>query len=162
MSNARYEVMGLDLLPQRKDMACWYASARMLLSWKDNNIHQRTAAVPLELDKASQNIREVNNGITNPQVIQLSKLLGLTAVPPMSVSPTQIGIWLRRYGPLWVNGTSHIVVIGGIDGMKVKVYDPWPVNIGKIEWRSLDGWYVGGSPSSRDISASVQTVFLHC
>lgn len=161
-NSSRYEVVGLNLLPQRKNMACWYASARMLLSWKNNNKHQRTAAHPNELDLASKNMWEVNNGITNPQVIQLAKRLGLTAIPPMSLPPEEIGNLLRRHGPLWVNGKSHIVVIAGINGMNVKVYDPWPVNVGKIDWRSLDTWYTGNDSSSRDTGMPVQTVFLHC
>lgn len=162
MSNSYYEVHGLDLIPQRRDMSCWYASARMLLNWKDNKIHQRSALVPPELDKNSQDLRDANNGIVNPQIIRMAKRLGLTSVPPMSVTSSQIGAWLRQYGPLWVNGDSHIVVIGGINGSKLKVYDPWPVDVGKIDWRSLDTWYEGTSKSSRDVGSSVQTVFLHC
>ena len=56
-----------------------------------------------------------------------------------------------------------MVVIAGIDGNKVKVYDPWPVNIGKIDWRDLDSWYYNGSSaSSRDTGMGVRTVLLHC
>ena len=53
------------------------------------------------------------------------------------------------YGPLWVNGQTHIVVIAGIDtnAQQVKVYDPWP-GIG-IGWRSLANWYVSGTSRSR-------------
>jgi hypothetical protein len=68
------------------------------------------------------------------------------------------------YGPLWVNGKSHIVVIAGIDtkNQMVKVYDPLPVNTGKVEWRSLQTWYASGtSISTRDTGGDVETVFLH-
>ena len=162
MSDSYFEVQALDLLPQRLNASCWYASARMLLNWKDNKIHQRSALIPPELDKASQSIRDGNKGILNPQIIPMAKRLGLTSVPAMSVSSHQIGAWLRQYGPLWVNGAAHIVVIGGIRGTMVKVYDPWPVNVGKVNWRSLETWYEGSARSSRDIGAGVQTVFLHC
>lgn len=162
MSDSYFEVQALDLLPQRLNASCWYASARMLLNWKDNKTHQRSALIPPELDKASQSIRDGNKGILNPQIIPMAKRLGLTSVPAMSVTSHQIGAWLRQYGPLWVNGAAHIVVIGGIRGTMVKVYDPWPVNVGKVNWRSLETWYEGSARSSRDIGAGVQAVFLHC
>ena len=162
MSTVRYEVVGLDLVPQRLNMACWYASTRMLLNWKENQRTQSSAMVAPELDVASRALRDANNGVQNPQIIQVAKRLGLKAVPPMSVTPAVIGQWLRHHGPLWVNGRRHIVAIGGIDGEKVKVYDPWPVNVGKTDWRSLSTWYEGSGSSGRDIGSGVQTVFLHC
>jgi hypothetical protein len=46
--------------------------------------------------------------------------------------------------------------------MTVKVYDPWPPNIGKIEWRSLVTWYAfGTSASTRDTGRDVEAVFLY-
>jgi len=67
MSNTKYEVIGLNLIPQRQDMSCWYASARMLLNWKENNQNQSSAISAPELtDAASQQVYEANNGITNP------------------------------------------------------------------------------------------------
>lgn len=48
------------------------------------------------------------------------------------------------------------------------LYDPWPPKVGKVDWRSLADWYVGGAnppgqpDSSRDIDKTVTTVFLHC
>lgn len=113
-------------------------------------------------DSASTKLRDDNTGIVNPAIIEFAKRLGLVAVPPMSPSPAAIETWLKEYGPLWVNGKSHIVVIAGIGEECVKVYDPAPINQGNIDWRSLAGWYVGGSVSSRDTGWDVQTVFLHC
>ena len=86
----------------------------------------------------------------------------------MSPTPQAIQGWLQQYGPLWVNGKAHIVVVAGIDGMKVKVYDPWPQGVGRVDWRSLKDWYVGGANpagqpnSTRDTSADVPVVFLYC
>jgi len=164
MSNTKYEVVGLNLIPQRQNMSCWYASARMLLNWKENNQNQSSAISAPELtDAASQQVYEANNGITNPGVIRMAKELGLVAVPPMCVTTSVIGLWLRQYGPLWVNGTRHIVVIAGVDDQQLLVYDPWPPNQGVIEWRAMQTWYEGTtSASSRDLSANTQTIFLHC
>ena len=163
MSSSRFEVFALDLIPQRLDMSCWYACARMLLNWKENKKNQSSAMVPPELDAQSRKIFDANSGIQNPQIIAMAMRLGLSAVPPMSVTSETIGKWLRQFGPLWVNGKTHIVVIGGVDGEKLKVFDPAPMNVGSIGWRSMSGWYEGNaSVSSRDIGAGVQTVFLHC
>jgi hypothetical protein len=103
-----------------------------------------------------------NNGIMNPQIVQLAKALGLEMVPPMSPSLSYLRRLLEQKGPLWTNGKSHIVVIAGIDetANRLYVYDPAPVGVGKIEWRGAD-WYVGNSVSSRDTGKDVQAVFLY-
>ena len=75
--------------------------------------------------------------------------------------------WLRKYGPLWVNGIKHIVVIAGIQGHKsgdsdLLIYDPWPVGAGVIQWRSLKNWYaLGDDEDSRDTRKSVEAIFLY-
>lgn len=164
MSHLPFEVQGMDLLPQRHSMSCWYASARMLLNWKEKQTGpQIRCEIPAELDKQSLNIRDANTGVGNKEILKLAKRLGLAAIPPMSVEPNQINAWLREYGPLWVNGTRHIVVIAGERNGDVKVYDPWPPNRGKIDWRSYNDWYEGDSSASRrDTSGSAELVFLHC
>jgi hypothetical protein len=162
---ATYEVPGMTLIPQAFTMSCWYASAQMLITWRQNQAQASLAwLVPPELDAQCSTIRDANTGIQNAQIIAMAKRLGLQAVPPLSPSVDALHDWLRMYGPLWVNGKSHIVVIAGIDteALTVKVYDPSPVNQGRIEWRSLVTWYAfGTSPSTRDTSADVQAVFLY-
>ncbi|MGD0458522.1 MAG: papain-like cysteine protease family protein [Terriglobia bacterium] len=160
-----YEVSGMTLIPQQMTRSCWYASAQMLIQWRQDLTKQSLAwLVPPDLDAESAKIRDGNAGILNPQILPMAKRLGLKAVPPMSPTPEALERWLRNYGPLWVNGKTHIVVIAGIKTatLEVKVYDPWPPNQGKIEWRSLATWYAfGTSPSTRDTGADVETVFLY-
>jgi hypothetical protein len=162
-----FEVQGVQLIAQDKDMACWYASAMMLLNWKER-FRPASANSCASIDQRTIDLYKANHGIQNPQIIPLAKRLGLVAIPPMSPTVEAIRDWLRQYGPLWTNGKGHIVVIAGIrkkhsGEYEVKVYDPWPgVGIG---WRSLAGWYTGfnaGSniASSRDTGADVQAVFL--
>ncbi len=162
---SHYEVPGMTLIPQRLQMSCWYASAQMLIQWKQDQLQASLSwLVPPELDAQCIQIRDANTGVQNPQILGLAKRLGLEAVPPLSPSAERIEDWLRAYGPLWVNGKTHIVVMAGVDTVtrKVKIYDPAPVNVGRIDWRTLDEWYVGGkSPSSRDTGRDVETVFLH-
>ncbi|MGI8812020.1 MAG: hypothetical protein ACR2IH_05770 [Pyrinomonadaceae bacterium] len=75
--------------------------------------------------------------------------------------------WLQKHGPLWVNGRSRIVVMAGIvkmpmSGTMLLVYDPSPVNIGRINWRSFCRWYeMGSSVSTRDTANDVEAVFLY-
>lgn len=164
-----YVVPGMTLIPQQDNMSCWYASAKMLIHWKMNKFQMcLVGLIPPELDGQSLKIRDAGSGILNPQILSMAKRLGLRAVPPMSPTNQALEMWLRRYGPLWVNGKSHIVVIAGIRDMQVKVYDPWPPKEGRIDWRSLKDWYVGGMnpagqpDSSRDTDRAVETVFLYC
>jgi ABC-type bacteriocin/lantibiotic exporter with double-glycine peptidase domain len=157
-----YTVPGMKLIRQTKTMSCWYASAQMLISWRRRARQLTEAALmdPSE-DSLARQIFAADAGISNQQIIALAKNLGLREVPPQSPSESALEAWLITYGPLWVNGKSHIVVLAGIRPGEVLVYDPWPFSRG-VEWRSLSGWYIGGSVDSRDISSDVSAVFLHC
>ncbi len=140
----QYEVSGMTLIPQQLDWSCWYASAQMLIQWKQDSLQQSLAdLVPPDLDAMCRKIRDDNQGITNPQIMDMAQRLGLATVPPVCPTPSTISGWLQDYGPLWVNGKTHIVVIAGINGLNVKVYDPSPKNAGNIDWRSLQTWYKG-------------------
>lgn len=159
-----YEVPGMQLISQTKNMACWYASAQMLIQWK-RSMTQSTLMNHPDPSELTETVKweVLNKGITNPQVVKLALALGLEQVPPLTPTPGYLLRLMQTYGPLWTNGTSHIVVIAGIDedNELLKVYDPWPWS-GKpqIAWRSFS-WYTGSTPSSRDISAEVQAVFLY-
>lgn len=160
-----YIVPGMTLIPQKLTMSCWYASAQMLIQWRQDCVQQSLPwLVPPELDAECTAIRDGNSGILNKQIVPMAKRLGLRAVPPSSPTVETLQDWLQCYGPLWVNGKQHIVVIAGIDteAMLVKVYDPSPLNIGRIEWRSLITWYAfGTSVSTRDTGNDVEAVFLY-
>lgn len=162
---SRYEVPGMTLIPQKMNMSCWYASTQMLIQWRQDQAQQSLGwLVPPDLDAQCVLIRDGNSGLANPQILPMAQRLGLKSVPPVSATPETMEMWLRSYGPLWVNGKSHIVVIAGVDTttLMLKVYDPWPVNVGKIEWRSLSGWYeFGTSVSTRDTGSDVTAVFLY-
>jgi Papain-like cysteine protease AvrRpt2 len=166
-----YEVLGVELIRQDKTYSCWFASAMMVLNWKERfrpgtgNKSQAVDQTTIELYNKAD-----TTGIFNPQIIPLAKRLGLVPVPPQSPTINGLAGWLHSYGPLWTNGTSHIVVIAGIPSLnnnnyQVKVYDPSPSMPG-IQWRSLSGWYAGFDPSKRDAATrdtgnDVEAVFLH-
>lgn len=160
-------VENMKLIPQALGMSCWYASLQMLIKWKEEKDQKSFAhLISPEFDAECIKIRDGNTGLVNPQILNLARRLGLKHVPPVSPTPDAMEGWLRDYGPLWVNGTSHIVVLAGIMwlpgvGHMVLVYDPWPVNVGKVEWRSLSDWYAGTAVDSRDTGAGVEAVFLY-
>lgn len=166
-ASINYEVPGMDLVVQDQTMACWYASAHMVLKWRDKN--RLGGLLTTRDDDATIQLYRANKGIQNAQILALAKRFGLKAVPPMSPSPDALYRWLQVYGPLWTNGLKHITVIAGIrgpvagGGYEVKVYDPWPGN--GVTWRSLGGWYTGmggdRNAGSRDAGADVEAVFLH-
>lgn len=145
-------------------MSCWYASAQMLIQWKRDNARMTLARNP-DPSQLTQTVtwEVTNRGVTNPQVIQLARSLGLGAVPPQTMTLEGIEHLLRRYGPLWTNGQSHIVVIGGVDPgtRRVQVYDPLPMNVGRVEWRPYQWYLSGGAIDSRDTGLDVQAVFLY-
>ena len=158
-----YEVPGMTLIKQTKTMSCWYASAQMLIQWRQDKAMQSLGwLVPPDLDAQCIKLRDNNGGIQNPQILPMAARIGLKAIPPESPTPEALERWLMLYGPLWVNGKTHIVVIAGIDTATnmVKVYDPDPAT--PIQWRSLTDWYAfGTSPSTRDTGADVEAVFLY-
>ena len=161
-----YEVPDMELVVQDQNMACWYASAMMLILWKERN---RPGSRCEMIDDATVKLYQANQGIQNDEILPLAQRLGLRSVAPMCPTVDALHDWLRTHGPLWTNGTRHITVIAGIrgsdaSGYEVKVYDPWPGE--GVSWRTLSGWYTGfnagqHSSSSRDGSVDVQAVFLH-
>lgn len=164
MMQRMYKVPGLKLIAQKRSMACWYASARMVIQWKRRHELATLADHPDPSELKTIVGWEVNNaGIANPHVIQLAQALGLRAVPPMTPTLKGIRSLLVKHGPLWSNGKGHIVVIGGVDELKgtLLIFDPWPPGNGKIQWRPFK-WYLNSpSPGSRDTSADVQAIFLY-
>ncbi len=165
-----YLVPNMKHVKQTKRMACWFASAQMLITWRRETTQSCEIGIldPSE-DTASYKMWEINNGILNPEILKFAKRVGLQAVPPVSPSEQGLADLLFYYGPLWVNGKSHIVVIAGIrnegsNNAEALVYDPayneWEVKA--KEWRSLSEWYVGTNVDSRDTGGDVEAVFLHC
>ncbi len=138
---AKYDVPGMALIPQMMTMSCWYASARMLIQWQMERCQQSFMdLVPPELDEQCRKIRDGNAGIVNGEIVRMAKRLGLLEEPPATPTLEYLESLLRIHGPLWVNGDKHIVVLAGIDGDLVKVYDPWPPKSGCVEWRSISLW----------------------
>lgn len=165
-----YIVPNMELIPQDKDWSCWYASGQMLINWRRRTTRSSEMKHPDPSQvqrwcKLYDKAQTSEGGITNEKILEFARDLGFEAVPPMSPTPAALHKWLVDYGPLWVNGVSHITVIAGIrdtaGDLEVLVYDPAMSHKKEGEWRKLREWYILDSHSGRDTSHSVQTVFLH-
>lgn len=161
-----YVVPHMKLIPQDMEMSCWYASGQMLIEWR-RRISQSSELAhpdPSQVRRWSS-LYDVNTGITNGQIRAFAHDLGLVLVPPLSPTAEALLQWLKTYGPLWVNGRSHITVIAGIrdplGDVEVLVYDPAKPDRPEGEWRSVKQWYIDDDHSGRDTSDQVETVFLH-
>jgi len=164
-----YVVPDMELVAQDKKWSCWYASGQMLVRWRMRRTRSCEAAHPdpsqvERWGKLYDTASGPEGGIQNKDILEFARDLGLEAVPPMSPTPQALEGWLTRYGPLWVNGISHITVIAGIrdthGDLEVLVYDPALPHKKHGEWRKLREWYVLDSHSGRDTSDAVETVFL--
>lgn len=129
------------LIPQMKNMACWYAAATMVRYWKreSQQLSRINEPDPSQIP-AAVNLYKSNKGLSTSKVIAFAKLMGLHETPrgPMTMTPMFIHDLLKKHGPLWVplewtSGGGHVVVITGItsDGSRIKYNDPWPVGRGK-------------------------------
>jgi hypothetical protein len=127
-------------MPQTQTMACWYASAQMLIAWRRNRtkMTERTHPDPSEVP-GLQSTYAANTGLPAADFVALARQLGLTPVPPMTPTLDSLSSWLRSYGPLWFAGlfpagsarSNHVVVVTGIDDTALYINDPWPPNVGR-------------------------------
>ncbi len=148
--NQSYSVAGVPLIPQDQGMACWYASAQMLIQWRRNR-RQMTESAFRDPSEVSQTVAlyRANNGLPFDQNVRFAQLIGLRPVPPQTPTPDAIYGWLQRYGPIWAAGQKvtatnrygHVFVIVGISENLLYLHDPEPVNIGSRITRNFS-WLV--------------------
>src|SRR4051794_24566099 len=112
-----YTVQGLRLVPQSPQMACWYAAAQMLVQWRRNRF--RPLSIPLPdaaADPTGARLAAMDQGLHELDLVEQAKRLGLSRVPQMDLAPDTLAWMLQTYGPLWVLGRTHPLVIGGVYG----------------------------------------------
>ena len=91
-----YTVTGLQLIPQTKTMACWYASAQMVVNWG----RQRAGGTTLTtIDPSESSVTRAlftrDRGIKDAQILPVARDLGLRPVPPQCPTPDLVESWLR-------------------------------------------------------------------
>jgi ABC-type bacteriocin/lantibiotic exporter with double-glycine peptidase domain len=161
-----YTVPNMQLIPQDKDMSCWFASGQMLIQWRQRTRQMTELAHPdPSLVKKWSKLYDDNPGISNGQIAEFARDLGLVMLPPMTPSPEYMLDLLRRHGPLWINGNSHITVIAGIRsqgaGYEVLVYDPAKPALKQGKWHEFFRHYGLKANTALDASAQSRTSMLH-
>jgi hypothetical protein len=128
-------------------MACWYASAQMVIQWRQNLTQSCEAAHPDPSNvPAAVATYKADNGLQFKDMIKFAGMLGLHPVPPQSPSPEAIYDWLYNYGPVWAAGQKvdgarkygHVFVIAGIMGDQIYIHDPEPMNKGSKLVKNID------------------------
>jgi Papain-like cysteine protease AvrRpt2 len=137
-----FQIPDVPLIPQDKNMACWYASAQMLITWRQMKTLSCETSHPLPGNVPElKTVYVANDGLPFSLNIELARDLGLVDVPPMTPSPGALASLLKRYGPLWFCGLfpqGHVVVITGVSSSQLWINDPWPVNHGARRVISLE------------------------
>src|SRR3972149_11367607 len=100
-----YRIEGVPLIAQTKTMACWYATAQMVVQWRRGRCQATyiDQPDPSEVPWAVQ-AEVANNGLTLAQMTYYAQLLGMRAVPPLCPTLGAVETCLRSYGPLWAAG----------------------------------------------------------
>jgi peptidoglycan hydrolase-like protein with peptidoglycan-binding domain len=160
-------VQGVPLIPQDKTMACWYASAQMVIQWRRSRLQMTETNYrdPREVPWAVQTYRG-NNGLLWQDMVRYAMMLGLKSVPQMTPSPQALSDWLSKYGPIWAAGQKvtstnrygHVFVITGFREDQLYIHDPEPVNEGSRRWVGFD-WLVSLLEWGAD--RTIETNFLH-
>lgn len=157
-----YRVADVPLIPQQLNMACWFASAQMLIQWRQA---RRRACEAAHRDPAYDDTlvarHQANDGLAVALVADLAQRLGLRQVPPMSPTTQAVEGWLRRFGPLWFAGlfpSGHVVVITGIDEAGLSINDPWPPKKGSRRVLSMPDFVRVLQPLG---GATLASNFLH-
>jgi uncharacterized Zn-binding protein involved in type VI secretion len=119
----------VTLFPQPTNMTCWSAAATMMLGG-----HQSIGPGSASTGASGG----LNSSDAN--VEKFAKSFGLILHYPQSWTIPGLAQIMRR-GPLWVGGrvpSLHAVVFaemsgdGTPGGTIIKIYDPWPPNVGKV------------------------------
>lgn len=161
-----YVVPDMKLIPQDRTMSCWFASGQMLIAWRQRKTRSSELAHPDPSLLAKWNkLYDDNPGINNSQIRSFASDLGLTLLGPRTPSPAYVRDLLRRHGPLWVNGNSHITVIAGIRstgaGVQVLVFDPDKPAQLHGAWHDFFSHYGLTAHTSLDASAMSETSMLY-
>ena len=130
----------LELIPQPTDVTCWAASLAMVISNRDQASYSpQTVAEEAGMD--------ITTGYGWSSIQKAVRYWGLKEEGPRSAIPQEWERMLQAYGPLWiveVGAPYHAVVVSGIEGdgttegTWVTLYNPWPPNVGAIDYK----WFI--------------------
>ena len=152
MSRIRFDV---PLVPQAETRTCWYASAQMLLAWRDRQLSRSLPPGAPILDTAfDEGVNKANERIHLHSFINFASALGLRLTNG-PLNPDNLVVRLAYCGPMlytgrvngWGNyislvGNAHCVVITGFESRggsaRIWVNDPSPSKMGTAWEVSFD------------------------
>jgi len=160
--------LGVNLIPQDNNMACWYASTMMMYQWYVARGGKATP--PSELPEFAR-MHRTSHGLAWGTMKRYAQQVGLRPKPLVSPSIELLAQWLRA-SPLWTDGIAvdwagnqagpgHVVVVAGLRSVpnsneyEIYVYDPWPVNLGHEGWRPISHLVtimLAGADTRRDVT----------
>ena len=163
-----YVVPNMKLIAQDRTMSCWFASGQMLIEWRSQTQRACEADHPdPSLLAKWHKLYDDNPGISDGQIGDFARDLGLRMVGSVTPSPQYVRKLLMAHGPLWVNGNSHITVIAGIrnaaggGGVEVLVFDPARPGLSHGAWHDFYQQYGLTPHTSLDASAASPTSMLY-
>ncbi|HYS94496.1 MAG TPA: papain-like cysteine protease family protein [Candidatus Acidoferrales bacterium] len=161
-----YVVPNMKLIAQDRTMSCWFASGQMLIEWRSQTRRACEADHPdPSLLAKWHKLYDDNPGISDGQIGDFARDLGLRMVGSVTPSPQYVRELLMAHGPLWVNGNSHITVIAGIrrarGGVEVLVFDPAKPALVHGAWHDFYQQYGLTPHTSLDASAASPTSMLY-
>lgn len=132
-------VSGVSLVPQDKNNACWYFSARMVSQWSQaNGGHVKDPSSDDQLEK----LYKGDFGYAPSTAKDLAKTLGMKTIAKQDRTQVEYQTLLQK-GPLWcqglkggANGFPHVVVICGVSDTGVLIHDPLPLKQGERVWKT--------------------------
>jgi papain like cysteine protease AvrRpt2 len=154
----KYDV---PLIPQGTNMGCWAAGIAMILSWQNQASFDpgMIAANPGGLSY----VPSLQSGL-DPNDRYILERNGFSLEAPQCYAPSAIFDLLTSTGPLWVaslvalsgagpSPVPHIRVVTGMEGSRLFINDPWPVNRG-ASYTRLFGDFFGQMESlgARELS----------
>ena len=123
---------------------CWFASYRMLYSWK----HADEKTIPNKITGAGLDFKAMTvRGIFPEELVKAGTALGMAGRAASAVRDYDLDTWSARltaFGPHWVAtqkvGIGHAIVVYGVDKemKQLHVYDPYnrfqPGTVEKTYW----------------------------
>ena len=142
----------VQMIPQPTDMGCWATAAAIVIGWRD-----RTSVSPSALASCINLERQMQDGLTPPEVSVFANASGLTVEPNACYTPDGFAQLIEYNGPIWVAAVVnapvrffHAVVVTGMyranGAYFVRVTDPLDRVVGSP-----------GSPGARTIPPTHST-----
>jgi ABC-type bacteriocin/lantibiotic exporter with double-glycine peptidase domain len=131
----------VPIVPQTSSMSCWAASIAMILGWK------RQMSIPdTDIARNPGGLNYMTSYVTglDPNDKYILDANGFAVEPPECYTMDAIRSLLSRKGPLWVATWApgpHIRVVTGMNGSRLSINDPAPVNRGSQYTRSFSDFF---------------------